>query len=56
MNNVTEWIISGNPNMYKVEEAFLELKKVDWKQSTNVAVGDIVYIYLSKKIAMIKLK
>lgn len=56
MNDVTEWIISGNQNIYKVEETFRELKKVYWKQSINVAARDIVYIYLSKTIAMIKLK
>ena len=43
-NIITEWIISGNPKKYNVVDAFHELGKVDWKQSTNISEGDIVYI------------
>lgn len=44
---MTEWFISGNPKKYNLKDAFTDLGKVDWKQSTNVEVGDIVYIYVS---------
>ena len=44
---MTEWFISGNPKKYNLIDAFTELGKVDWKQSTNVEKGDIVYIYVS---------
>lgn len=56
MKQVTEWLISENPEKYDVLNAFRELKKVDWKQSTNVKEGDIVYIYLSADVKSIKLK
>jgi hypothetical protein len=53
---MTEWIISGNPKKYNVVDAFHELGKVDWKQSTNVSEGDIVYIYVSDAIQAVRFK
>lgn len=52
----TEWIIAGNPDKYDVVEAFRKLGSIDWVQSTNVAVGDIVYIYVSNTIRAIQFK
>lgn len=52
----TEWIISGNPAKYDVIGAFHELGTVDWTQSSNVQVGDTVYIYVSNTIRNIKFK
>lgn len=52
----TEWIISGNPDKYDVIGAFRELGSIDWGQSVNVSVGDIVYIYVSNTIRAIKFK
>lgn len=52
----TEWFISGNPEKYDIVNAFKELKRLDWKQSTNVAIGDIVYIYISKSYKSVKYK
>ena len=52
----TEWITAGNPGKYDVVEAFRELGSIDWVQSTNVAVGDIVYIYVSNTIRAIQFK
>ena len=54
--NVTEWFISGNPTQYDIEGAFHKLGKLDWKQSTNVAAGDIVYIYVSQGVYAVKFK
>lgn len=53
---VTEWIISGNPEKYRVIDAFRDLHKVDWTQSANMVAGDIVYIYVSGYVKAIKLK
>lgn len=53
---MTEWIISGNPNKYNVIDAFHELGKLNWIQSTNIKSGDIVYIYISGDIKAIKFK
>ena len=52
----TEWIISGNPKKYGVVSAFRSSGKIDWKQSTNVSAGDIVYIYISETVYAIKYK
>lgn len=52
----TEWLIAGNPKKYDIVNAFRDLKKVDWTQSTNVQAGDIVYIYLSDSVKAIRLK
>lgn len=52
----TEWIISGNPDKYDVIGAFRELGAIDWGQSVNVSVGDIVYIYVSNTVRAIKFK
>lgn len=52
----TEWFISGNPTRYDVISAFTELSRIDWKQSTNVAVGDVIYLYVSKGYQAVKYK
>lgn len=56
MNNYTEWIISCNPSYYDVAGAFNKLKEIEWKQSVNINVGDIVYIYVGKPFKEIKYK
>ena len=49
-----EWVFSCNPKKYDVFSAFNELPTVKWKQyESKVKVGDIVYIYISKKDAKI---
>ena len=51
-----EWIIACNPNKYDVIGAFNALDKIDWKQSTNIEVDDIVYIYIAKPVGAIRFK
>ena len=41
---MTAWTVICNPKDYNIEEAFNNLKKIDWKQSVNAEVGDIAYI------------
>ncbi len=56
---MTEWIFPSNPKQYKVDEAFKELGKLEWhqtKNTKNLMVGDIVYIYLSSPIKEIHWK
>lgn len=53
---MTEWIISCNIKDYDVIGAFEKLNTLNWKQSTNINVGDIVYIYVSKPLSAIKFK
>ena len=52
----TEWIIPGNPDRFDIVDAFRKLGTLDWVQNTNVAVGDIVYIYISNSVRAIQLK
>lgn len=52
----TEWFISGNPKKYDCVNAFRDLRKIDWRQSTNVEAGDIVYIYVSGEEHAVRLK
>lgn len=52
----TEWIIAGNPDKYDVVGAFRELGTIDWTQSSNINVGDIVYIYVSNTVRAIRFK
>lgn len=55
-NNNQEWIIPCNPLKYNIIEAFSELNKVNWKQSTKINKGDIVYIYVGNPFKEIKYK
>ncbi len=45
-----EWILPFNSKYYRLEDAFKELKIIDWAQTqpaSNISEGDVVYIYLS---------
>jgi len=50
MNN---WIIPCNIKNYDVFGAFIELKTLNWKQSTNIEIGDTVFIYTAKPYSRI---
>lgn len=52
----TTWCIAANTEKYNVVDAFKNLSKLNWSQSTNIKIGDIVYIYLSKPTQAIKYK
>lgn len=40
--DICEWIIPCNVKYYDIIGAFKELKKIEWKQSVNIKVNDIV--------------
>lgn len=42
-----KWIISANPKKYDVVSAFNQYDYIDWSQSANHEIGDIIYIYCS---------
>ena len=48
-----EWIIPANPKYFNVEKALEENNTIIWKQSTNIKVNDIVYLYLAKPYSSI---
>ena len=51
-----EWIIPANPKYYDIEKAFKNNKIITWKQSTNIKVGDIVYMYVASPIKALRYK
>ena len=48
------WVITCNPKYYDVVGAFNALDNIHWKQSVDIKVGDIVYIYVGKPLGAIK--
>lgn len=56
VTDTTEWVIPCNIAYYDVIGAFNELKNIEWKQSKNINVNDIVYIYVGNPYKEIKYK
>ena len=50
------WLLSANSRIYNHQRAFEEQGYIDWKQTRNFSVGDIVYIYLTKPSSRIRYK
>lgn len=55
-SKMTSWIIPCNIKYYDVMGAFNKLSKLDWKQSTNIENGDLVYIYVGKPYQSVMFK
>ena len=51
-----EWIIPANPKYYSVKDALKESNIILWKQSTDIKVDDIVYLYLASPYSSIMYK
>lgn len=56
IGGITEWIIPANPKYYDVERELREGGEILWKQSNNITIGDIVYIYVTAPVAAIRYK
>lgn len=52
----TEWIIPANPKYFDLEKAFSENHTILWKQSNNIMVGDIIYMYVAAPYSAILYK
>ena len=50
------WIIPCSPKKYDVKSAFEELPKINWKQTANYQIGDVVYIYVGCPVQAILFK
>lgn len=50
------WLVPANPKYYDVEEAFRHRKVIEWKQSTDVREGDLVYLYIAAPVSAIRYK
>ena len=42
-----EWVFPCKLSTYDIHQAYANLRRIDWKQSCNVAPGDVVYIYVA---------
>ena len=51
-----EWIIPSNPKYFDVESYLENNQEINWKQSSNIQVGDIVYLYLGSPYSAILYK
>lgn len=51
-----EWLVPANPKYYDVEKAFSESDVILWKQSSNILVGDIVYLYVAAPVSAVMYK
>ena len=47
------WLIPANPKYYDVEAAFAAQDTIRWKQSSRVAVGDTIYLYVAAPVSSI---
>ncbi len=51
-----EWIVPANPKYYDIEFAFQQSSVIQWKQSSDIQIGDIVYIYVGAPISALLYK
>ena len=48
-----EWIVPSNTKFFDVIAAFEAEEEIDWKQSSDVHVGDTVYLYVGAPVSAI---
>lgn len=51
-----EWIVPANPKYYDVTGAFNGNDTITWKQSSNIIVGDTIYLYVAAPYSAIMYK
>ncbi len=51
-----EWIIPANPKYFDIDKALRKSKTMTWKQSTDIKINDIVYIYVGSPYSSIMYK
>lgn len=51
-----EWIVPANPKFYDVINCFNDTDTIIWKQSNDIKVGDIVYLYVGAPYSAILYK
>ncbi len=55
-NAKNEWIIPANPKYFDIEKALKDNNTMLWKQSTDVKINDIVYLYVAEPYSSIMYK
>ena len=48
-----EWIVPANPKYYDLQKAFSDNEEIIWKQSSNIAVGDVVCLYVAAPVSAV---
>lgn len=51
-----DWLIPANPKYYDVVGAFEKSDTVTWKQSSDIHVGDVIYLYVAAPYSSILYK
>lgn len=55
-NKANEWIIPANPKYYDVINFFNNEETILWKQTSNISIGDLVYLYVAAPYSAILYK
>lgn len=50
------WLISANGTIYDHSASFKKRNYIDWRQSANYEIGDIIYIYSTRPLSKIEFK
>ena len=48
------WIVPSNPRMYDIVGAFERSDEISWKQSSDIHVGDTIYMYVGAPVSAVK--
>ena len=51
-----EWIVPANPKYFDIDKALKEKNTMLWKQSTDIKIDDIVYVYVGMPCSSIMYK
>ena len=52
----SQWIVPANPKYYDVFKAFDQSDTIMWKQSSSIAPGDTVYLYMAAPYSAVMFK
>ena len=56
INENEEWIIPANPKYYDILNCFNNTNEIIWKQSSNIHINDIIYLYVAAPYSKIMYK
>ena len=56
INDPEEWIVPANPKYYDIIKAFNDNDEILWKQSSDIHINDIVYLYVAEPYSKIMFK
>lgn len=55
-NESNSWLVPANPRYFDIEAAFTKNDEIIWKQSSDIRVGDIAYMYVGAPISAVLYK